>query len=79
MIQLTLNEWLLLYAATWLLLSVYLWFREMRRTKRADWELSKGRLFSCDNCRHTFIDKEMRTVARCPKCNSMCILRKVQH
>ncbi len=76
MLRLTLAEALLFYTVVWLVVLVFLWMREAGRKRRADWELSKGKLFTCDNCHHSFIVKDQRNVTRCPRCNSMCILRK---
>ncbi len=76
MLQLSLSDGLFVYLAIWLGVIIFLWLREHRRATLADWELSKGKLFTCEKCHHSFIDKEMRNVSRCPKCNAMCISRK---
>ncbi len=76
MLQITLSEGLFFYVALWLAVLMFLWQREHRRAVKADWELSKGKLFNCDHCHHSFIVKELRNVSRCPRCNAMCILRK---
>ncbi len=76
MLRTTFAEGLLFYTAIWLAVIVFLWLRELRRARRAEWELTKGKLFNCNYCHHTFIVKEMKNVARCPRCNAMCILRK---
>ena len=53
-----------------------LWVRENQRVKRNDWQLSNRRLFHCNYCHHTFIPKQPVSLCRCPRCNTVCILRK---
>ena len=69
-------ELFLIYTGLWLVVILGLWLGEIRRSRRSDWELSKGRLFNCSHCHHQFIVKESFNVVRCPRCNAMCILRK---
>ncbi|WP_176012686.1 hypothetical protein [Victivallis sp. Marseille-Q1083] len=68
---------LLFYLLAWLVTIGILWVRELWRLKRGyDLQLSKGRLFSCDHCRYVFLFEDDSNITRCPRCNSMCILRK---
>ena len=75
MIQLDYTEAIFAYLLLWIIAIALLWWRELGRVKRHDWELSNSRLFHCDHCHHSFIIKEPLNVIRCPKCNGMCFRR----
>ena len=53
-----------------------LWFREYRRIRRNEWQLSNRRLFHCNTCHLSFVPKEPVSLCRCPRCNTVCILRR---
>ena len=76
MIRVGLTSLLLIYFFVWLLIILFLWVREVIRTKRNSWSLSSGRLFHCDNCHHFFLVKDGTNLTRCPECNAICINKK---
>jgi len=79
MISLDFSAGLFIYLMLWLLTIVILWARELWRLRHNDWRVSNSRLFSCDHCHYAFVTKEDTNITRCPRCNSMCILRKRRH
>lgn len=67
---------ILLFAALGLL--TVLWIREFRRQRINDWDLTRERPCTCDECQHTFMMNSNETIARCPRCNAICTLRKTR-
>lgn len=66
----------LFYLLFWIVTLAILWWREIRRQHRHDWKINNNRLFTCDQCHYAFLTRDENNVARCPRCNSMCIIRK---
>lgn len=67
-----------IYIIIWFTVFFILWFREDRRCRRAsEWFVVKERLYTCNHCHYSFLAKHNREmVTRCPRCNSICFLRK---
>lgn len=59
-------------------LLAFLWFRELRRQRIYDWDLTQERPCTCHACQYTFMMKNNETIARCPRCNAICTLRKMR-
>lgn len=59
------------------LLSI-LWYRELRRQRIYDWNLTQDRPCTCHECQLTFMMKNNETISRCPRCNAICTLRKMR-
>lgn len=54
----------------------FLWFREIIRVRRLEWELHRTRLFHCRNCHLSFLNREDdMNMTRCPRCNTVCLRR----
>ncbi|MBE6376070.1 MAG: hypothetical protein IKD23_07245 [Lentisphaeria bacterium] len=53
-----------------------LWFRENRRQRKNEWQLSNRKLFHCNTCHLSFIPKHPVSLCRCPRCNTVCIPRR---
>ena len=66
----------IVYLLLWLITITILWVRELLRTKSYNWDISKSKLFNCDNCHYAFTGRDGGNVTRCPRCNNMCIVRK---
>ncbi len=74
MISVTYSEALFLYFLFWLLFIMILWRREEVRLSRNEWRLTRSQLFHCDNCHHSFVNRDRgASLCRCPRCNAMCI------
>jgi len=54
----------------------WLWLREHNRQRRNEWQLSNRQLFHCNTCHLSFVPKQMVSLCRCPRCNTVCIRRK---
>ena len=65
-----------LYLMTWMLFLVVLWARELWRLKAYSWALSEGSLCICEKCHYAFMVKPGENVARCGRCNEICVIRK---
>ena len=77
MISATFSEVLFMYFLILLTLVLILWRREEVRIRRNEWRISSSQLFHCDNCHHTFVNRDRRaSICRCPRCNAMCIRRR---
>ena len=77
MINATYADTFFVYFLLWLLLILFLWRREEARVRRNEWRLNRGQLFHCDNCHHSFVNRDRRaSICRCPRCNAMCIRRR---
>ena len=80
LLEMDLAAGLFFYLGFWLITVVILWARELWRLHRSDeLKMSRGRLFSCDNCQYVFLHEEPENLTRCPRCNAVCILRKKPH
>jgi len=66
------------YFSVWVLLLLILWIREYLRLRRNQYHLENGRLFNCGNCHYAFLSSDESEIhlARCPRCNAICIRRK---
>lgn len=67
------------FSMTLIILLVYigwLWYRENRRIRRNEWQLSNRRLFHCNTCHLSFVPKQAVSLCRCPRCNTVCIQRR---
>ncbi|MCK4981765.1 MAG: hypothetical protein KAS17_02520 [Victivallaceae bacterium] len=79
MIGIDLTTGLLIYLFAWLITIAILWIRELQRIKEHDWSISNNSLLHCDSCHYSFLVKDEQShLARCPRCNTMCILFKKQ-
>lgn len=68
------SEVIFLYFLFFLLLILFLWQREESRIRRNAWRVSGSQLFHCDNCHHSFVNRDPGvSICRCPRCNAMCI------
>ena len=76
MIGLDFADGLFIYLTVWLKTLALLWGRELWRQKANDWKVSSSQLFTCDKCHYAFLTKENTNITRCPRCNSMCLVRK---
>ena len=77
MIESTYSEMFFLYLLLWLLLILFLWRREETRVRRNEWRISRSQLFHCDNCHHSFVNRDRETIiCRCPRCNAICVRRR---
>jgi len=73
----TLSEIIFTYFLFWLVLLAILWRREEMRVRRNEWRISSSQLFHCDNCHHSFVNRDRgASLCRCPRCNAMCIRRR---
>ena len=78
MIGVTYAQGLFWYLVFWLLLLMYLYWRSSRR-RYQNHRLKDGlHLFSCDHCHYTFLNKDQVNLVRCPRCNAICIRRRVR-
>jgi uncharacterized paraquat-inducible protein A len=64
------------YLLFWMLTLAILWWRETRRQHHRDLAANHNRLFTCDQCHYAFLTRDESNISRCPRCNSMCIIRK---
>ncbi|MBQ6351972.1 MAG: hypothetical protein IJJ28_01725 [Lentisphaeria bacterium] len=77
MIYATYSETFFFYFLLWLLLILFLWRREESRVRRNEWRISRNQLFHCDNCHHSFVNRDRgASICRCPRCNAICIRRR---
>lgn len=76
MIGLDFADGLFIYLTAWLVTLTILWGRELWRKKVNSWQVSSGQLFTCDKCHYAFLTKDNTNITRCPRCNSMCLVRK---
>ena len=77
MILATYAEVFFMYFLLWLLLILVLWRREESRVGHNEWRISSSQLFHCDNCHHSFVNRDRgASICRCPRCNAMCIRRR---
>lgn len=53
---------------------VFLWAREVWRSRSRYWALSGGRTCFCDNCNMTFLMPPHENITRCPRCNEICLV-----
>lgn len=79
MIGITTSEAFFLFMTLWLLGLGILWTRALFRRRRFQWSLNDTRLFDCDSCHFAFITRESVNLARCPRCNAICIRRRKKH
>ena len=76
MISATFSEVFFMYFLILLALVLILWRREEVRVRRNEWRISSSQLFHCDNCHHSFVNRDRRaSICRCPRCNARCIRR----
>ncbi|MDD5663780.1 MAG: hypothetical protein PHT71_05920 [Victivallaceae bacterium] len=66
----------ILYLEIWLATILVLWIRELRRLRQYDAKVGKSELCRCEKCNYNFLIDNNNNIARCPRCNEMCILRK---
>ena len=65
-----------LYLLLWLIFLFVLWRREESRINRNEWRISSVQLFHCDNCHHSFVNRDrLASICRCPRCNAICVRR----
>ena len=76
MIEVNLTTLLFIYFLLWIAVIIFLWIREILRTKKHSWSLSNSRLLHCDKCHHSFLVKDGANLSRCPECNEICINKK---
>ena len=77
MIYATYSETFFFYFLLWQLLILFLWRREESRVRRNEWRISRNQLFHCDNCHHSFVNRDRgASICRCPRYNAMCIRRR---
>ena len=50
--------------------------QEIWRRRAQHWCLSEEQLGSCDKCSYTFVVGRSETVARCPRCETICRMRR---
>ena len=76
MIFATFSEVFFMYFFILLVLVLILWRREEARVRNNEWRISSSQLFHCDNCHHSFVNRDRgASICRCPRCNAMCIRR----
>lgn len=68
-----------IYLIAWLAILMALWIRELWRRKIRAWALSEGRLCICEDCLYAFLVKPGESVARCPRCQELCRVRKMKN
>ena len=77
MIESTYSEVFFIYLALWLLLILLLWRREEKRVQKNEWRISRSQLFHCDNCHHTFVNRDREiNICICPSCKALCVRRR---
>jgi len=79
MIPLNFEFGFFIYLLIWFVYLTVLWARESWRTTINDWSLSEGKLCICEDCHFAFLVKAGESMARCPRCNNLCHLKKVKH
>jgi uncharacterized paraquat-inducible protein A len=75
-IGISFSEFFTLMTVFFLIYIAWLWYREIRRQKRNEWQLSNRQLFHCNTCHLSFIPKHPSSLCRCPRCNTVCIRRR---
>lgn len=65
-----------IYILGWFIYLTILWARESWRTNINDWSLSEGKLCVCEDCGYIFLIKTGESSRKCPKCSSLCFLKK---
>ena len=79
MIGVTYAQGLFLLLVLWLLAVAVCYLRAARRRNQPQWRRVNSRhLFSCDRCHYTFLNKDQVNLTRCPRCNAICIRRRVR-
>ena len=79
MISATFSEVFFMYFLILLALVLILWRREEVRVRRNEWRISSSQLFHCDNCHHSFVNRDRRaSICRCPRCNAICVRRRAR-
>jgi len=77
MIGSTFSAIFLIALVLWLLLILFLWWREESRVRENEWRISHRQIFHCDNCGHSFVTRDREiTICRCPYCNEICVRRR---
>ena len=76
MIGISFTEFFSLLLILSLVYIAWLWWRENRRQRRNEWQLSNLKLFHCNTCHLSFVPKHPLTLCRCPRCNTVCIQRR---
>ena len=46
------------------------------RGRVREWDVSEEQLCRCTDCSYTFVVRRKETVARCPRCSTLCSVRK---
>jgi len=49
---------------------------EMWRRRVQEWSVSEEQLAQCTECNYTFIVRRNEAVARCPRCLTLCPMRR---
>ena len=49
---------------------------ELWRSSLHDWRISEEQLARCSECGLTFVVSRSEKVARCPRCNALCPIRR---
>jgi hypothetical protein len=53
-----------------------LWIRELMRKKNYEWATSEGAVCICDKCHFAFLVKPGESLAECPRCEDICVIKK---
>lgn len=67
---------LFFYVLLWLMTIAILWGREIWRNRAYSWQSGERRVLNCPGCHVSFVAANNASVARCPRCNSICFYRK---
>lgn len=78
MIGVTYAQGLFWFLVFWLGLIMILYWRSSRRRHAEHRRGDSHHLFSCDGCHYTFLNKDQVNLVRCPRCNAICIRRRVR-
>ena len=79
MIGVTCAQGIFWFLALMLLGIAVCYLRAARRREQPQWRrVDSHHLFSCDNCHYTFLNKDLVNLTRCPRCNAICIRRRVR-
>ncbi len=78
MIGVTFSQGIFVYLVLWLALIAVLYLRSSRRRAKIHSSQVESHLFSCDRCHYAFLNKDQINLTRCPRCNAICIRRRVR-
>ncbi|HRR28688.1 MAG TPA: hypothetical protein P5270_04935 [Victivallales bacterium] len=76
MIQISAQDFFILYIVFCLLSILLLWIRELIRLKSYQWYISSPSICICSKCHRGFLVKAGEKLANCPRCNDICVIKR---